>query len=920
MKRVKYFLRGCICLISISATVRRLKWDQKLVLRALSDDLSNLSGRGIPKPDVIIITGDIAFSGAKAEYEDAAKWLGQLVNEFNLLPSDVLTVPGNHDISREIDRTDRNIARLIARLRAGEESLDDALANNGDRQLLECRLANYIDFTRRFFWGTEDAEGVAGSGLFWFRQRTAGLGLVIRLVGLNSSILSADNDDKEKLRVGKEQLAIGLSRHGVHPGELSIILSHHPLNWLGDYQEVASWIRARGDIHLSGHIHEGESEKLRKGGGVDLVSVVAGAVHGEVHDVTGHGYSVASIVARADGLLVLRIWPRSWSQANKDFRVSIDQIPEGAVFAEHKLRCKLPNTALDLTGTSIEEVENTLSTPEEISGSVVISQRDEMSIGIPVVVSGFQQEYPPLVTAFVGRENELKLLEETATVVAITGIGGQGKSALAASYLESSVSAGHYEFSDWRDCREEANKIHTHIIAIIERLTNGAVRSKQLAGADDDSLVRYLFDVLDQKSAIFVFDNIDHYVDLETGQALGILNMLFRQALKAGHRARFLVTCRPSLRYEEDGFQQIRLPGLTLDDTKKLFALRGVQLIDERGVQVAHDLAQGHALWLNLIATQVARTAATLDALIRDLRRSTSSHLPNAMLRSIWRTLTEKQKFVLRCLAETPRPESQERLADYLAGTLNWNQFRKAVKVLTTLNLIVIKPEPGAKDTIELHPLIREFIRTEYSPKDREKFIGIICKMFDRVILKFKPQLQQLPSYSILEHWTLRAELALNRRDCKEALEYLYEAAGPLIDMGYVEEFVRVGTRISRELDWTEALLTKYPHFEWIIGELSGQLSHLGRYSDADDLAERYEEVIVGKSARFIHLCQIRSYSYWLRGDFDRAKEWGQRGVELKQSAHVDTHFDCAHNLALAQRDSGEVEPALKYFLKDQTD
>jgi tetratricopeptide (TPR) repeat protein len=270
-------------------------------------------------------------------------------------------------------------------------------------------------------------------------------------------------------------------------------------------------------------------------------------------------------------------------------------------------------------------------------------------------------------------------------------------------------------------------------------------------------------------------------------------------------------------------------------------------------------------------------------------------------------------------LAETPRPESEERLADYVAGSLHWNQFRKAIKLLKTLNLVVVKPEPGGRDTIELHPLIREFIRTEYSPKDREKFIGIICKVFDRIILKFKPQLRQLPSYSILEHWTLRAELALNRRDYKEALEYLYDAASPLIEKGYVEEFVRVGSRIFRELDWTEALLTKYPYFELMIGQVSMQLSHLGRYAEADELAERYEKVIIGKSARFIHLCQIRSYSYWLRGRYDSAKEWGRRGVELKQSAHVDTEFDCAHNLALAQRDSGEVEPALKYFLQDQT-
>jgi predicted MPP superfamily phosphohydrolase len=464
------------------------RWDQKLVLKALSDDLTRLSDRGIPKPDAILITGDIAFSGAKLEYDEAAIWIEQIINEFKLARSDVLIVPGNHDVSRELDRRDRNVARLVARLRAGEESLDEALANTEDRRLLENRLANYLDFAGHFL-RTEDTEST-NIGLYWHQQRTAALGLVIRFVGLNTSILSANDEDKAKLRVGKEQLAVGLSTLTARPGEANVILTHHPLNWLGDYQEVASWIRARADVHLCGHIHEGESEKLRKGGGIEIVSVVAGAVHGEARDVIGHGYSVASIVARVDGRLTLRIWPRSWSQPNKDFRVSIDQIPEGSVFVDHDLRCNLPTVAMEFAGTFSEEPEKTALPSEDSPQGGVNSIQESTSTNIPVSVSVFHEEYPPLVTAFVGRKHELKLLEETATVVAITGIGGQGKSALAASYLASSVNSGRYEFSDWRDCREEANKIYTQIVAIIERLTQGRVRGSHLSGADDESLVR----------------------------------------------------------------------------------------------------------------------------------------------------------------------------------------------------------------------------------------------------------------------------------------------------------------------------------------------------------------------------------------------------------------------------------------------
>ena len=159
----------------MSATSHR--WDQKLVLQALSDDVGRLADRGIPQPDIVLITGDIAFSGAQQEYEGAAIWLQQIADAFNLSPSDVMAIPGNHDVQRNIDVEDRQVRRLIDRLRNGDESLDDALGSLTDRQLLSKRFANYIGFTKRFF-GISN-QHTSDSGLYWYRHRTAPLGLVV---------------------------------------------------------------------------------------------------------------------------------------------------------------------------------------------------------------------------------------------------------------------------------------------------------------------------------------------------------------------------------------------------------------------------------------------------------------------------------------------------------------------------------------------------------------------------------------------------------------------------------------------------------------------------------------------------------------------------------------------------------------------
>ena len=50
----------------------------------------------------LLITGDIAFSGKKAEYELAKTWLEQIYTEAGVLPEHTYVVPGNHDVNREM--------------------------------------------------------------------------------------------------------------------------------------------------------------------------------------------------------------------------------------------------------------------------------------------------------------------------------------------------------------------------------------------------------------------------------------------------------------------------------------------------------------------------------------------------------------------------------------------------------------------------------------------------------------------------------------------------------------------------------------------------------------------------------------------------------------------------------------------------
>jgi tetratricopeptide (TPR) repeat protein len=78
----------------------------------------------------------------------------------------------------------------------------------------------------------------------------------------------------------------------------------------------------------------------------------------------------------------------------------------------------------------------------------------------------------------------------------------------------------------------------------------------------------------------------------------------------------------------------------------------------------------------------------------------------------------------------------------------------------------------------------------------------------------------------------------------------------------------------------------------------------------------RYGATVPSKNARYINYCDLRCFVHWTQQSYPEAIEWGARGKELKEKSNVDTRYDAQHHLALAQRDSGLVDPALKYFLQ----
>lgn len=527
---------------------------------------------------------------------------------------------------------------------------------------------------------------------------------------------------------------------------------------------------------------------------------------------------------------------------------------------------------------------------------------------------------PPNIEIWVGRENELRSLEtSSAKIVIICGIGGEGKSALASHYIHTlGEREGGYRFWDWRDCKEQSDRIRTQLTEVVVRFSGGEIASSDLSESTDEELIEILIEQTKNANAVLVFDNVDSYVDLENRLFTGTLDLLVQRFAASDSNSRVVLTCRPDVQYAPSSVITFSMTGISAEEAIELFSKRAPKIaIPEQDVRDAHEATNGHAFWLDLLAVQVTKVpGTTLRKLLNDLRRG-RENVPD-VLSSIWDKLALREQTLLRFMAEAVRPENADTIEHFVASKLNYKNFSRSLRSLVSLNLIVVKPEADVPDLYDLHPLVRQFVRTRFERTERADYIAVVIGQYKVIIGAIGSLLGINLPFAMLERWSQKAELEVSAGRYEDAFETLSEIKDALIGGGHVQEYVRVGRILFESIDW-ETAATKYKQFDAVVETVIFALDGLGEYDAADSLLERYEATIPQKTARYIGFCDTKAYSYWARGEFEEAIEWATRGDSLKAETNVDTSFDCKHTLALAERDAGDPAKALEYFKKDWT-
>ena len=536
-------------------------------------------------------------------------------------------------------------------------------------------------------------------------------------------------------------------------------------------------------------------------------------------------------------------------------------------------------------------------------------------------------DIPPIVVNWVGREKELVTLHSNFKVIFITGIGGQGKSAIAATFFNDMKLNKEYKYIDWRDFKEEDHKFKNKIASMISLVSNDSLNIGDLVGLQDEDLISIFFKNLENEKGLFVLDNVDSYIDLEKFEPSKGIGKLFKAAITKNHNSKFIFTCRPFIRYASVDFYQLALSGLSEENTIQFFTNSNISLRKEKILELAtkaHKLTTGHPLWLSLIVAQAKRGESILTDFLNMLEthhivdKNVSYILSETILREIWKSLNEKQKNLLRVLAESVRPETIDDFSEIASSELNYNAFYSSIRTLKNLNLIVEKQEG---DFIELHPLVKEFVRTKYPQTDRTKYISLFIGYYNKIVLILKPKLSPKLSISEFANWINKIELHTNAKEFQKALDCIAEIKSHMKAAGYVEELLRVSKVLFNSLSWSKNQINNYNQFKSVFESITRGAVEFGDNDFAMYLVNQFASITETKEDSYILLCSLKGFINWFIGNNDKAIKIYREAEYLLSSGNQGDKYNIRHNLGLSLRDSKNpeyIEEALKSFLQNE--
>lgn len=197
---------------------------------AIEQDLQHVIVPEIGSVAGILVTGDVAHSGHREEYETAVTWLKRLCGVAGCPWPNVWTVPGNHDVNQDVLRNSPGLRDLHIAIRetSADRISDKILGYLRDATLKEALFQPIEEYN--LFAGTLGSE-VSPDKPYWNTEFQLNEGYTLRVRGMTSTLISglSDNNPARQQVLGEFQATL-LDEDNT----ANLVMSHHPPSWLLD--------------------------------------------------------------------------------------------------------------------------------------------------------------------------------------------------------------------------------------------------------------------------------------------------------------------------------------------------------------------------------------------------------------------------------------------------------------------------------------------------------------------------------------------------------------------------------------------------------------------------------------------------------------------------------------------------------------
>ena len=392
-------------------------WDANVVLKELLVDLQGPVRQqyGLSL-DLILVTGDIASSGAHDEYLLAQKFFDSLLEVTNLPKERLFIVPGNHDVSRKDICPEAK--KIISSLgsRKSREAVNSILADGPNLSLVLHKFDAYNNFVNTYLGGNIPF----GSENYFFVHSLNLDSKKIAILGLNSAWAAfGGRKDRGKLILGERQVSDALERS--RDADLCIALLHHPFDWLHEFdrESCEAQLMDRCDFILRGHLHRAELV-MHITPDARAMTVAAGACY-ESREYR-NGYNLVRFdLERREGTIFLR----AWSDSRNGFWTKDTSSYKNVANGEYPFSLNEYHSFIPQGGDTLQSIEEEFS---RHTNQAIRQIRD--------LIPGISDPLP---------RDEVSLIEDQISLgksVTLTGEAGTGKSGIASQLVKSAKGKG----------------------------------------------------------------------------------------------------------------------------------------------------------------------------------------------------------------------------------------------------------------------------------------------------------------------------------------------------------------------------------------------------------------------------------------------------------------------------------------------